>query len=359
MSKTELVVLGSNHATAMSVLANELASKADDVLDSTLDELAVHKEEWSGGRVTVLFAMREVYGEEAVTKFPDPAVLTGDQPAKWKTKVKGTNGKDVTRTVDFYDLFTNGTKAGVRLQQEKQWLARLTDEHDNGKGIPADFVAKYGDTADFAERKRADRLDWINGRLSTMKNCYRNAIALMHQMQRVLDLDGVNCDFLYTDDTETEVVRGDEKIVVWKIPAEGKGIVTHSKRFTLGSFMRLNALKASESDNAYDALIASIKRDKSSDNTANENSEARSQHIATTDTAHARTSDLLGFFDDAVSDKTRAKLQNLRKAMRPGEGDGFFMDAYALMLALKDVIGSDADAVRYEKLRQDVEKAAA
>lgn len=357
MAKHDLTVIGTNLHTSLSVLASQLAQMEGEAMVTAINEVTKAKEDWEGGPFLVYFAMVKNYGDK-LGDFPDPSVETGEKPARWKTKVPGTNGKEVSKTVDFYILFSDATKAGTALIQERQWLKRLADDNDAHKGIPADFIEKYSVNA----MVRAERDAWIGRRLNTMRNAYRKAMSLAYQLEKVNGLEGIIAKPLYTDKTETAVRNTPEPIMLMQEPTEEQDITQIKWRhMSISSFLRLNAAKASESDTPYDALIASLKRDKKKgEGATNDNDTAsRPQHIATTDTFHARMADVLEYLDQAYTSKDTARLGEITKALNGPGSDDLFLAVWQVKEMLVDLTKGDKARARAEKLDEAAHKEAA
>jgi hypothetical protein len=234
------------------------ASQESEEMSAAIELVANAKEDWQGGPIKVLYALRETYGDE-IDQFPKPDLETGNNPDKFKVSM--TNDQNVTamRATSWYMIFADATKEGKAIVNELNYLKRLGNKNDKKDGIPAELVELYVDDDD----KRTARTNYLNGRRSTIKASYKKAMSLYFQMDAVASLKFCNADFVYLIENGVptgEVENTTKPIIVREMLANGeKG----DKRefFSIGSFLKLNPKEASEKGGTLKALLKTVARD--------------------------------------------------------------------------------------------------
>lgn len=234
------------------------ALQESEEMSVAINTAANAKEDWQGGPIKVLFALKETYGEE-IDNFPKPDLETGNNPDKFKVAMTNDAGVTAMRATSFYQIFADATKEGKALVEEIGFIKRLANVNDKKEGIPAALVDTYLDDED----KRESRLNYLNGRRTTIRGSYKKAMALYHQLNAVASLPFVNCNFDYVVENgeETEEVENTTKpVVVWETMKDGS---RGKKRqfFSVGSFLKLDANEALEKGGTLKELIKTVARE--------------------------------------------------------------------------------------------------
>lgn len=355
---SDLQTVPTEVANRMTMLATELAGKESKEMSDAVAEIVNAKESWEGGPIAAMVAMGHTYGNR-MADFPHPDAVLGTNPAKFKSSVIKTDGTKVSRTVDWYVLFADSTKEGLRYTQELEWCKRLKVETDNHEGIPPEFVKEYGDSI----HTITERQDFIKRRQSVIRNAYRKAMALYHQLERVNSFsNSVSVEILWVSGKEEEQARNLAKpIVVYDMascPSEGKP-PERWRYFSVGSFLRLDVSKAEENGANYEALIATVQRDSNKGAAGSATSQANPQLVRTPDTFAARMNDIHEYLDVIQSKTDTADWQALQKAIDGPGSDDLFLSLWSIRDTLNQLLGGDRRAVRHEKLMQESDAAAA
>lgn len=234
------------------------ASQESDEMSAAIEQVANAKEDWQGGPIKVLFALRETYGEE-IDQFPKPDLETGNNPDKFKVAMTNDAGVTAMRATSFYLLFADATKEGKAIVEELAFLKRLANVNDKKENIPSELIDAYLDN----EEKRTARTNYLTGRRSTIRASYKKAMSLYYQMDAVASLPHVDCDFLWITDDKGEdtgdVENTTKPIIVWERVADGKP-VKKREFFSIGSFLKLDANAASEKGGTLKELIKTVAR---------------------------------------------------------------------------------------------------
>lgn len=243
-----------NHAQA-------LGAKASVFMGDTIERLSKAKEEWQGGPIFTLLALRDAYSEEELAEFAVPGTETGNNPDKFKITVMNGD-KKTTRQTTFYAQFARGTAAGKKIAETLEFLDRAADKGAVKDDIPADILA-----LDHEGRER--QRSFLNGRINTMTQAYKRAMLLHFKFVEVEEYaDNIYCDIDWVegkspDDvdhvSQCEVEPGNEPIILW-MQEDGKdGKPGKQKRepFSIAAFLKLNPAKALEKGGGFKALIES------------------------------------------------------------------------------------------------------
>lgn len=255
---TETVVNTDSEGETQKARAIAFASQESEEMSAAIEQVANAKEDWQGGPIKVLFALRETYGEE-IDQFPKPDLETGNNPDKFKVSMTNDAGVTAMRATSFYQLFADATKEGKAIVDELAFIKRLSNVNDKKDGIPSELIDLYLDDED----KRTARTHYLNGRRSTIKASYKKAMALYFQMDAVASLPFCQADFVWVvkDGEETGEVEGTTKpIVVRELLKNGE---RGNKRefFSIGSFLKLDAKAASEKGGTLKELMKTVARD--------------------------------------------------------------------------------------------------
>ena len=283
-----------------------LALRESEEMETTIEAVAKAKEDWQGGPIAVLFALRENYGDDIDT-FPVPDLETGNNPDKFKIEVTDANGKATMRATSFYQVFADATKQGKAIVDELAYIKRAGNAEAVKTDIPEAIL-------DMTIDQRETRTNYLNGRRSTIKRSYKNAMALYHQMNAIASMPLISCDFVWvTDDKgdDTDVVENTTKpIVVWQRPAEGKPI-KEREFFSIGSLLKLDPNKALEKGGTFKELKKTVAR--ATGGATGNNQEV--PPIKTAETFVGRFVEAFRFMDEMQSDPDQKEMGKLMKLL--------------------------------------------
>lgn len=231
------------------------ASQESDEMSVAITTAANAKEDWQGGPIKVLFALNETYGDN-LAEFPKPDMETGNNPDKFQVAVTNDQGVTAMRKTSFYLIFSDATKEGKAIVDELAMLKRIANVNDKCDNIPDELMELYREN----NEKRISREKYLTTRRATIRQSYKKAMSLYFQMDAVASLEKVGCNFIYADADAGIVEKTSEPIIVWELPKEGQPI-TKSKRFSIGSFLKLDAKEASEKGGTLKELLKTVSRD--------------------------------------------------------------------------------------------------
>lgn len=231
------------------------ASQESDEMSVAITTAANAKEDWQGGPIKVLFALNETYGD-SLAEFPKPDMETGNNPDKFQVAVTNDQGVTAMRKTSFYLIFSDATKEGKAIVDELAMLKRIANVNDKCDNIPNELMELYREDGE----KRISREKYLTTRRATIRQSYKKAMSLYFQMDAVASLEKVGCNFIYADADAGIVEKTSEPIIVWELPKEGQPI-TKSKRFSIGSFLKLDAKEASEKGGTLKELLKTVSRD--------------------------------------------------------------------------------------------------
>lgn len=289
-----------------------LALRESDEMGEAIEAVAKAKEDWQGGPITVLFALKEAYGDDIDT-FPEPDLETGNNPDKFKLAVTDSDGKTTMRPTSFYMLFADATKEGKAVVEELAFIKRASNLEATKDGIPEAILNMTAD-------ERVTRTNYLTGRRSTIKTSYKKAMALYFQLNAVANLPTVGCDFVYVSDAngdDTDVIAATTKpIICWQIPgndAQGNPRPIKDREFfSIGSFLKLDAKKAAENGGNFKALKATVAR---ATGGATGNKDAAVKPVKTYETFVASFVELYRAMDEFQSDADQKELGKLMKLL--------------------------------------------
>lgn len=231
------------------------ASQESDEMSVAITTAANAKEDWQGGPIKVLFALNETYGD-SLAEFPKPDMETGNNPDKFQVAVTNDQGVTAMRKTSFYLIFSDATKEGKAIVDELAMLKRIANVNDKCDNIPEELMERYREDSE----KRISREKYLTTRRATIRQSYKKAMSLYFQMDAVASLEKVGCNFIYADADAGIVEKTSEPIIVWELPKEGQPI-TKSKRFSIGSFLKLDAKVAIEKGGTLKELLKTVSRD--------------------------------------------------------------------------------------------------
>lgn len=259
--------------------AQTLGAKASVFMGNTVERLAKAKEDWQGGPIFTLLALRDAYSEEELAEFAVPGSDTGNNPDKFKITVMNGD-KKTTKQTTFYAQFARGTSAGKKIVEELANLDRAADKSAVKDGIPEDVLA-----LDHEGRER--RRSFLEGRIDTMTAAYKRAMNLHFKFVEVEEYaENIFCavDWMQgksPDDvdhvSQCEVEPGNEPIIVWY---EEPGKPQKREPFSIAAFLKLNPAKALEKGGGFKNLTESGVVKKAPGGGATTDNGARSEDIS-------------------------------------------------------------------------------
>lgn len=279
------------------------ASQESDEMSVAITTAANAKEDWQGGPIKVLFALNETYGD-SLAEFPKPDMETGNNPDKFQVAVTNDQGVTAMRKTSFYLIFSDATKEGKAIVDELAMLKRIANVNDKCDNIPEELMELYQEDGE----KRISREKYLTTRRATIRQSYKKAMSLYFQMDAVASLEKVGCNFIYADADAGVVEKTSEPIIVWELPKEGQPI-TKSKRFSIGSFLKLDAKEASEKGGTLKELLKTVSR----------NTNTKAAEFPTIKTAETYTKGFVELFramDEFQSDADQKELGKLMKVMQ-------------------------------------------
>lgn len=279
------------------------ASQESDEMSVAITTAANAKEDWQGGPIKVLFALNETYGD-SLAEFPKPDMETGNNPDKFQVAVTNDQGVTAMRKTSFYLIFSDATKEGKAIVDELAMLKRIANVNDKCDNIPEELMELYQEDGE----KRISREKYLTTRRATIRQSYKKAMSLYFQMDAVASLEKVGCNFIYADADAGVVEKTSEPIIVWELPKEGQPI-TKSKRFSIGSFLKLDAKEASEKGGTLKELLKTVSRD----------TNTKAAEFPTIKTAETYTKGFVELFramDEFQSDADQKELGKLMKVMQ-------------------------------------------
>lgn len=238
-----------NHAQA-------LGAKASVFMGDTVERLSKAREDWQGGPIFTLLALRDAYTEEELAEFAIPGTDTGNNPDKFKISVMNGD-KKTTKQTTFYAQFARGTAAGKKIVETLEFLDRAADKSAVKDGIPQSILDLDHDGR---ERQRS----FLEGRINTMTQAYKKAMLLHFKFVEVDEYsENIFCAVDWVqgkspDDVEhvsqCEVEPGNEPIVIWY---EETGKPQKREVFSIAAFLKLNPAKAQEKGGGFKNLVES------------------------------------------------------------------------------------------------------
>lgn len=334
--------------TSLKSHAVELAAKEGAELIAAIDTVVKAKEEWQGGSFKVLLAMQQTYTKEELDGMPVPDSDTGNNPDKFKIEVT-ENGTTTMKPTTFYTLFADNTAAGKALQVEIDWLNRLSKVDANKADIPADYVEAYGTEPE----KRQTRLAYLNGRRSTIRISYKNAIGLYLQFEAVGSVPNVVAEPIWADGKEGEEVENTTKpIIVRALEKDGTKSIKHYMPMSIANFKRLDPKKAVEKDGgSFKSLMATTKR--ATGGAANGAAPAtETPVIKTVDTGLGRIVEVYRWLSEIYHDKNGADIGKLYKTLNDKTADEAVVTMVELRNMFQQIVTDCKLDPRYVKIQQ-------
>lgn len=331
---------------AFAARAIELAGKESDGMSAAVVAVMKAKEDWQGGPIKVLFAMKEAYGEDLLS-FPTPDDEGSNNPDKFKVSVTDANGKTTLKATTFYTQFADATKEGKAIIQEIEYLKRAGNAEAVKTGIPEEILA-------MSPQQRDTRLNFLGGRRTTIRASYKKAMALGFQMMAVNNVPNIVADFLYVQDkdgNDTSEVENTTKPIVVYVPVKN-GPVKKWEAYSIGSFLKLNPAKAIEQGGGFDKLKGTITRNTEGGATGNNGKATETPPIKTVDTFFHRFVELYRFANEAQYEKDQKAMAAIGKLLKHKDSDELAVACVEMEMFLSDLNKEYGLSKRYNDLQR-------
>lgn len=326
----------------MDALALRLASIATPTVDEAVAIVVKAKDDWDGGPIAIMHAALKDYPPEVLQTFPDPDVVTGNNPAVYMVPVyKDGKRQPKDKEVVWYNRFADGRPASAAILARIEQVIRAGNDKMKQDGIPEDIADMNPDQRD-QEKIR------LNTKLGNNRKAVKNAFKLMFKIRAVNMLENVEC---YVVPGSIEGTY--ENLIHVNSTVQGRSTLDYDN-LTISTFNRLNVAKAIENGGSFKALMATKKRAKTGgDDKDNNEGDAKPHLIRTIDTLKARTTDYAEYFDVVQSATDKAQWMELLKQLGPKGGEGtdqFAHEMRAIFLALQSIYKHDAIRARGDAL---------
>lgn len=234
---------------AMRKTALSYAAKTGTAIDLVVVASANAKHEFSLAPSKLMKAIKDNLSQEDIDNLPRPnsryndaEIVASNEMADinlWKDPSK-PDGK--AKEQSFYVVWSDNTPEGINVIKELDYCSRINAEGMKVDDIPAAWSAKHNATPQTLKKYRK----YLEGRRGTIRKAYKDAVRLIVQLEMVNELDGCIAEI---EDGENYIIVSNKL----KPKAEWK-------EYSIGAFLKLDPLKASETDGSYAALEATAKR---------------------------------------------------------------------------------------------------
>lgn len=333
--------------------AAKLAAKESKGMVATLERIAKAREDWQGGPLYTLMALRATYSPEELDEFPVPGSETGNNPDKFSITVQNGD-KRSTRKTTFYAQFTRATGSGKALLQRLEWLERAADKGAVKDGIPEDI-------SDMTPEQRVSHKSFCDNRLNTMTQAYKKAMDLHFKFNAVNEYaDNITAEPIWEegyspDDVDDlfacRVVPTAEPIAVW-MAVEGKP--PRWEPFSIGAFLKLNPAKATEKGGGFKHLIESgiVKKAPGGGATTPQGAASEDITIKTVDRGLGVAVEFHRWFMEILGERDKAEYGRLVQATGKKDADEYVVSFVELKNILNDYCRDNKLDARYVKLKQ-------
>lgn len=339
---------------ALAEHAFRLAAKESVQMRDTFSRLAQAREDWQGGPLYTLLALRGTYETEELDEFAIPGSETGNNPDKFKITV--VNGdKRTNRNTTFYAQYARGTQSGKAIIERLDWLDRAADKGASKEGIPEDIM-------DMSPEQRASHRSWCEGRLNTMTQSYKKAMQLHFKLKEVNDYSAnifaepIWQEGFSPDDVDNlwdaKVEATQEPIAVW-LAEEGKPI-TKWEPFSIGAFLKLDPAKASEKGGGFKQLVESgiVKKAAGGGATTAAGAAGEDITIKTVDKSLGVIVEYHRYLLDIMSQRDGAEYGKLVQQLTKKGNDEFVTAFVELKNAFIDIAKNNGLDAKYIKLKE-------
>jgi hypothetical protein len=240
---------------AMRKAALSYAAKTGTAIDLVVVKSANAKHEFSLAPSRLMNAIRSTLSQEEIDALPRPnsryndaEVVASNEMADinlWKDPSK-PDGK--AKEQSFYVVWSDNTPEGVNVIKELDYCSRINAEGMKIDDIPSAWQKQHNATPQTLKKYRK----YLEGRRGTIRKAYKDAVRLIVQLEMVNELDGCIAE-----------IEDDENYVIVSNKLKPKA---EWKEYSIGAFLKLDPLKASETDGSYAALEATAKREQGGSN---------------------------------------------------------------------------------------------
>lgn len=298
------------------------------------------KDEFSGAPIKLYVAMLEDLDEDILNSLPVVGSEGGNNPDYFMWKDPNSDAKE--RKVSFYNVWPDNTTEGVKVTQELAWLKALGDPAMRDDDVPDAFKTLYEGPS-----KRESRKKYLTTRRSTIRNCYKRAVQLMHQIDAIRELAGVTAKLI----PGTEEGTYENFIHVVTNNEERKTVDT--LHLTVSQFLNLNAAKIAEQGGTYAALKASIARKKRGTPPAAETGIPALAEIKTGETLDKVLTAAHSYLDHLITDKKGKDWGDFLKFLT-GPGGGSAIETLGdIRACIDDIFKLDKVSFIYAKTKED------
>lgn len=357
MAKKEKIVLTQaqrSMGSRMNAFAADTAKVLAPALQSDLDRLLIAKQDWEGGKFAVMFRLTQNMTGPQLDALPDPKAKDGNNPAHYFA-VRIVDGKEKTEEVYFYEQlaaeFPANRAKGLRIDQLKRSM------QDASKVNTSDIGS---DIMNMSPNYRHGEIKRLQDEITSSVNSVKGAFELFHQLRKFQELKHVKVELLYKLGPDNLPLDGQEGRGLEIEPTKTPIVITSTiagraaidvARVGIGTFLKYDVDKAKENHGTWQAVIDTVKREKSDDNgNQNEGNSSVPQMIRTADTALARFIDLHEFASFAWDEKDGKLIDALKKAANGEGSDDTFVTLMALKRFLNDVVpDSPRNVQRYKE----------
>lgn len=337
------------------------AAAIGNALDSDITRIGEVAVELAGGPFKVMFHVIDVVPDEVLASLPNHLDDTGNNPRFYKTKKKNADGKEKMTDRDYYNVIADSLPSIVNREARRELLGKSMKDPTkyNLSDVPKDI-------SDMPHHLRHAEIARLTREISQGKKAVREALELFSQFNLFQSLSGVTCDFIWAVNAKGEEMDGSTKDRPKTIHNTTTPIVITTKlerrqsidttRVGVSGFLKFDVKKALEQGGSWDALMATIKREKKE---KDKNGADNAKLIRTPDTAAQSFTDLAEYFTTIQDQSTKADWEALKKSLHgPGSDDAFY-NASVMFATLEQLVGDPKSKVRFQKLFADREQAAA
>lgn len=330
---TEVIEAGGQYGKALA-----LAHAKAEHLNKAAIVAADAKDEFSGAPIKLYVAMLQDLDDDTLTGLPVVGSKGGNNPDYFMWKDPNSDAKE--REVSFYNVWPDNTAEGVKVTQELAWIKALGNPEMKDDDIPAWFKEKYEGPA-----KRDSRKKYLTSRRSTIRNCYKRAVQLMHQYDAINELKGVEAKLIPGAEEGTY-----ENFILIRTKVEER-VTVDVMHLTVGQFLALKPAKIAEQGGTYAALKASITRQK----------KGKKEETGIPALAEIRTGETLdkvmtaahSYLDHLVTDKKGKDWGDFLKFLTGPGGASAIETLGDIRNCIDDIFKLDKVAYIYAKVKED------
>lgn len=357
VTETEVVFSPATHEASAIAFANAIGDK----LDVDITRIGELVNELAGGPFKVMFHIIDVVPDDVLNSLPNHIDKTGNNPRFYKTKKLQSDGKEKLTERDYYNVVAEALPSIVKRERERELYSQSLKDPTkyNLSEVPEEIM----DTKIHVRHAEIARL---GNEITKGKRAIREALELYSQFVLFQSLPGVTAEFIWAVNAKGEEMDGSSADRPKTIHKTTTPIVLTTKlerraaidttRVGVGGFLKFNVKQALEQGGSWDALMATIKREKK-DKDKNGNDTAKL--IRTPETAAQSFTDIAEYFTVIQDQPTKADWEALKKSLHGVGSDDAFYNASVMFLALEQLVGDPKSKVRFQKLFSDREQAAA